>query len=89
MSVIVDNAGSRFSFSVFQQSFYGEDAGVGVTSVELMEENTEIGIPFVRAARVGRVVVKFRRDLGADPGDWTLRLFRNGIEVATFTVPTT
>ena len=73
----------------FQMNFYGEDLSAGVTAVELMEENTVIGIPLARSVSTGRVAVKFRRDAGAAPGDWTLHLFRNGVEVATFTVPTT
>lgn len=73
----------------FSLNFYGEDTGAGVTSIELMEENTDIGIPLARALRTARVAVKFRRDTGAAPGDWTLRLFQNGVEVATFAVATT
>ena len=73
----------------FQTNFYGEDPGAGVTDVELMEENTEIGIPLARAVNTGNVAVKFQRNAGAAPGDWTLRLFKNGIEVATFAVSTT
>lgn len=73
----------------FQLPFYGEDLSAGVTSVELMEENTEIGIPLARAVSTGRVAVKFKRAAGAAPGDWTLRLFKNGVEVATFAVLTT
>ena len=75
--------------SRFQLPFYGEDLSVGATSVELMEENTEIGIPIARAVSTGRVAVKFKRATGAAPGNWTLRLFKNGVEVATFAVPTT
>ncbi len=75
--------------SRFSMRFYGEGLGGGVTSVELMEENTDIGIPLVRALRTARVAVKFLRISGAAPGDWTLRLFKNGIEVATFSVATT
>ncbi len=73
----------------FQMNFYGEDPGSGVTTVELMEENTEIGIPLARAVRTGNVAVKFRRNAGAAPGDWTLRLFKNGVEAAIFLVGTT
>lgn len=73
----------------FQWNFYGEDVGGGVTAVELMEENTEIGIPIARAVSTGRVAVKFRRAAGAAPGDWTLRLFKNGVLAATFAVGTT
>ncbi len=77
------------TLSRFSMNFYGEDLGSGVTSVELMEENTEIGIPLARILRTARVAVKFRRNVGAAPGDWTLRLFQNGVEVATFAVATT
>lgn len=80
---------SLFSPSRFQQNFYGEDISAGVTDVELMEENTEIGIPLARAVKMSKVAVKFQRAVGAAPGDWTLRLFKNGAEVATFAVPTT
>ena len=73
----------------FSMHFYGEDLSAGVTSLELMEENTVIGIPIARAVRTGRVAVKYKRDAGAAPGDWTLRLFKNGVEVATFVVLTT
>ena len=73
----------------FSMNFYGEDLSAGVTTVELMEENTDIGIPFARALRTGNVAVKFQRAAGAAPGDWTLRLLKNGIEVATFAVSTT
>lgn len=72
-----------------QVSFYGEDLDTGVTSVELMEENTEIGIPVTRAISAGTVAVKFRRSAGTAPGNWTLRLYKNGVQVATFTVATT
>ena len=70
-------------------SFYGEDLTSAVTSVELMEENTDIGIPMPRAVKTGKVAVKFRRLGGAAPGNWTARLFKNGVEAATFTVATT
>ena len=73
----------------FSMNFYGEDLSAGVTSVELMEENTEIGIPLARSLRTAKVAVKIQRAAGAPPGDWTLRLFKNGAEVATFAVPTT
>jgi len=73
----------------FQMNFYGEDLSAGVTAVELMEENTDIGIPFARTVSTGNVAVKFRRAAGAAPGNWTLRLLKNGAEVATFTVVTT
>lgn len=81
---IAAGAGGRF-----QLPFYGEDLSAGVTTVELMELNTEIGIPLARAVSTGNVAVKFRRDAGAAPGNWTLRLFKNGVEVATFAVLTT
>ncbi len=81
---IPSGAGGRF-----EQNFYGQDLGAGVTSVELMEENTDIGIPVPRAIQTANVAVKYRRNAGAAPGDWTLRLFKNGIEVATFAVSTT
>ncbi len=89
MSVIVGTSSSKFSPSRFSMNFYGEDLSAGVTTVELMEENTEIGIPLARAVSTANVAVKFRRAAGAAPGDWTLRLFKNGVEVATFAVPTT
>ena len=73
----------------FQMNFYGEDLSAGVTAVELMEENTVICIPFARTVSTGNVAVKFRRAAGAAPGNWTLRLFKNGAEVATFAVVTT
>ena len=70
-------------------NFYGEDLSAGVTSLELMEENTDIGIPAATALSAGKVAVKYRRASGAAPGDWTLRLFKNGVQVATFAVLTT
>ena len=73
----------------FQTNFYGEDAGAAVTEVNLMEENLVIGIPVARALQAGNVAVIFRRDGGAAPGNWTLRLFRNDVEQATFAVATT
>lgn len=73
----------------FQVPFYGEDLSNGVTAVNVMGDNTEIGIPIARAVKTGRVAVKFRRAVGPAPGDWTLRLFKNGVQVATFTVATT
>ena len=73
----------------FQMNFYGQNLSAGVTIVELMEENDQIGIPFARTVSTGNVAVKFRRNAGAPPGDWTLHLFKNGAEVATFTVATT
>jgi hypothetical protein len=74
----------------FQLPFYGEDMTAGVTAVELMEENTDadMGIPIARAVSTGNVAVKFRRQGAAVLGDWTLRLFRNGVQVATFAVST-
>ncbi len=89
MSVLVGTSSSKFSPSRFQKNFYGQDLSVGVTSVELMGLNTEIGIPFPKSMKTGTVVVKYRRAAGTPPGDWTLRLFKNGTEVATFAVPTT
>ena len=73
----------------FQINFYGEDLSVGVTAVELMEENTHIGIPFATTVSTGNVAAKFRRAAGAAPGNWTLRLFKNGVQAATFSVGTT
>ncbi len=80
----------------FQTSFSGENAGSGRTAVNVMDTaaigfglNTEMGITIARAVSTGNVAVKFRRDAGAAPGSWTLRLFKNDIEVATFTVATT
>jgi len=82
-------AGGAGTTPRFQMNFYGEDAASGVTTVELMEENTDIGIPLARSVSSANVAVKFRRAAGAAPGDWTLRLFKNGVEAATFAVPTT
>lgn len=73
----------------FQTPFYGENLSVAVTDVEVMGGNTEIGTPIARAVKTGRVSVKFRRAQGAAPGNWTLRLFKNGVQVATFAVATT
>lgn len=73
----------------FSVPFYGENLANGVTSVEVMDGNTELGIPTARAASLGRVSVKFRRANGPAPGDWTLRLLKNGVQVATFAVGTT
>ena len=81
--------GNGYAPKRFQQNFYGEDAGAGVTSVNVMGANTEIGIPFPTPVVTRNVAVRFRRDAGAPPGDWTLRLFKNGVQVATFTAATT
>lgn len=73
----------------FSVPFYGENLANGVVSVDVMDGNNELGIPIARSASVGPVSVKFRRAGGAPPGDWTLRLFKNGVQVATFSVATT
>jgi hypothetical protein len=73
----------------FRVPFYGENLANGVTSVEVMDGNTELGIPIARGCHTSRVAVKFRRASGAAPGDWTLRLLKNGVQVATFAVGTT
>ncbi len=80
---IPSGAGGRF-----EMNFYGQDSGSGVTSVELMEENTEIGIPLARALKTGNVAVKFRHVGLGGIGPWTLRLFKNGALAATFSVAT-
>lgn len=89
-AVVIDGAllVTGVSGGRFQLPFYGEDLSVGVTTVELMEENTETGIPLARATSAGLVAVKLEHSGGASPGDWTLRLFKNGVQVATFAVAT-
>lgn len=72
----------------FQWNFFGED------NRELVEEldmhGTNDGVPIAKAIRTGAVAVRFRHSGFVPPaiGDWTLRLLRNGIQVATFTVNT-
>lgn len=88
-ALLVTAVGGVGAAARFQMNFYGENAGGGVTEVELMEENVALGIPLARAVQSGNVAVRFRRDAGAPPGDWTLRLFMNDVEVATFAVTTT
>lgn len=73
----------------FQVPFYGENLAIGVTAVEVMGDNTVIGTPIARAVKTARVAVKFRRIGVVSPGNWTLRLFKNGVQVATFSVATT
>lgn len=87
MAILTGTAGQGFAPARFQQNFYGEDAGIGVTSVNLMGANDELGIPFPTPVITRNVAVAIRRD--ADPGGpWTARLFKNGVEVATFSVAT-
>lgn len=68
--------------------FYGADNSLGVTSVEVMGDNVDMGVPVTRASQAANVAVRFRRK-GIVSSDWTLRLFKNGTEVATFAVDTT
>ncbi len=80
----------NYSPKRFLHRFYGEDLNVGATSVDLMGADADlVGIPLPAAVTTRNVAVKIRRDAGAAPGDWTLRLFKNDVEVATFTVETT
>lgn len=88
MGVLVESV-TRYAPKRFQQNFYGEDNGAGVTSVNLMGANTVVGIPVPTAIKTRNVAVRFRRSAGTAPGDWTLRLFKNGSQVATFSVGTT
>ena len=71
----------------FQTNYYGERTTV-VTSVLLMQE-ADTRVAIARAVSTGNVAVRYERAAGAPPGDWTLRLFKNGLEVATFVVATT
>lgn len=76
----------------FQLPFYGQNVLTGITTFGLMGTPTSghpPDIPLARAVSTGRVAVKFQRPAGPPPGNWTLRLFKNGVEVATFAVPTT
>lgn len=73
----------------YQSTYYGQDLGVGVTSITLMGDNLIIGTPFANPVTISAISVKFSRASGSPPGDWTLRIQRNGTEVATFSVPTT
>ncbi len=69
-------------------NFFGESTGVGlVTSVNLMGANTDgVDIPLTRGLKTAVVAVTVRRVGSAGLGDWTLRLFKNDVEVATFAV---
>lgn len=73
----------------YQSSFYGQNLGSSVTSIELMGDNTVIGNPFAKTVTISGISVKFSRASGTPPGNWTLRIQRNGTEIATFAVPTT
>lgn len=73
----------------YQSNYYGQDLGTGVTSIHLMGNNLIIGTPFAKPVTISAISVKFSRASGSPPGNWTLRIQRNGTEVATFSVPTT
>ena len=92
-ALLVTDVGAGAGGAVrFLQNFSGQDSGSGVISVNVMgaaSATRELGIPIVGAHQTRNVAVRIRRDAAAAPGSWTLRLFRNDIEVATFTVATT
>ncbi len=69
-----------------QINFYAEDSGSGVTSVNLMGLNSDLEIMMVQRTKLSDVAVKFRSF--SPSGPWTLRLFKNNSEVATFSVET-
>ena len=79
------------SLGAYQNSYYGEDLSGSVTNIQLMGANDSplVGVPFTRAVTASNVAVNYTRLAGAAPGDWTLHVFKNDVEVATFTVPTT
>lgn len=66
--------------------FSGSDSGSGVTSVDMGLPAT--GVPIPTSVNVGAVAVAFQHDASSGVGDWTLRLRKNGTEVATFSVST-
>ncbi len=68
------------------ERFYGEDLSANVVTVNVMGDNTAIGIPLPRAMMTVNVAVKIRHDTAAPVADWTLRLFKNDVQVATFAV---
>lgn len=80
----------------FQLNFYGEDAGAGVTSINLHGINDDlVGVVLADDAIADKVAVTFRRThIPPGPGPWTLRLlkFNTVTEVfdtaATFSVLT-
>ena len=90
-ALLVTDVGSGAGGTVrFLQNFYGQDLSAGVTAVDLHGDDLDdLGIPTVGAHQTRNVAVRIRRDAAAAPGSWTLRLFRNDIEVATFTAATT
>lgn len=88
--LVTDVGGGAAGAVRFLQNFFGQNPASGVTTVGLHGSDLDnLGVPTVGAHQTRNVAVRFRRDAGAPPGNWTLRLFRNDIEVATFAVPTT
>ena len=71
----------------FSENQYGENLAVGVTSVNLKaRDSDDLGTPFPVGVKTRNVVVRIRHNTAAAVGDWTLRLFKNDVEVATFAV---
>ncbi len=72
----------------FQWNFFGEDNRDLVEEIDL--HGTNDVVPIAKAIQTGAVAVRFRHRGFTPPvaGPWTLRLLRNGVQVATFTVNT-
>ncbi len=71
----------------WSENQYGQDLGLNVTSVDMKaRDSDDLGTPFPVATKTRNVVVRIRHNTSGPLGNWTLRLFRNDIEVATFSV---
>lgn len=71
----------------FSQHQYGENLALGATSVDLMaRDSSDLGTPFPVGVKTRNVVVRIRHNTSGPLGNWTLRLFKNDVEVATFSV---
>lgn len=86
LTLPVNGGGTANAKAFFR--FEGEDDAAGITSVDLMD-GSDIGVPITRSLKTVNVAVNIEYLDTSSPTAWTARLFKNGVEVATFAVATT
>lgn len=86
-ALVVTAVGGLGGGGAFQWNFFGEAPGT-VTEVDMHGNND--AVPLAKAVQTGAVAVRFCHTGTAPPsiGDWTLKLLKNGVQVATFSVET-
>lgn len=84
--VTVDGGLPSVPESAVEHSFKGSESGAA-TSVDLMQEGTELGLglPILKDVDAGAVGVSVIHDASPDSGSWTLRLWRRTPPATTFT----